>query len=102
MTPVRRLAVLMACLAGPAAHAGPHADSQLAAACASCHASRPEAAVMPVLTGRTAASIAQALRAYRSGARTGQIMQVVAASLSLEEIDGIAQAIAAQPASIGR
>ena len=69
---------------------------QLAAACASCHSPDGRNSGIPSIAGMDAGRMTEIMLAYRSGARVNQIMQVVAANLSSDEIGAVARYIAQQ------
>jgi sulfide dehydrogenase cytochrome subunit len=85
-------------MSSPASTVATPADqgSQLAAACASCHRLDGRDTGIPPVVGLDAASITQAMLAYRSGARASQIMQVVARALTPPQIASIARYLAAR------
>ena len=64
-----------------------------ASACSGCHSAAPGAA--PALAGRAAGEIAEAMRAFRSGARAGTLMNRIAKGFSEEEIRAVASWVAA-------
>ena len=81
-------------LAGPAraADAPPGASS-----CTGCHATRKVAdSVIPQITGRSAADIANTMRQYRSGAWPSSVMGRIAKGFDDSQIDAIATWFAAQ------
>ena len=81
-------------LAGPAraADAPPGASS-----CTGCHAARKVAdSVIPQITGRSAADIANTMRQYRSGAWPSSVMGRIAKGFDDSQIDAIATWFAAQ------
>ncbi len=87
----------IACAGAPLA--GDHA-AQLAAACASCHTTGGGAqSAIVSLAGLGEAGCVQAMLAYRSGQRSSQIMHVVAAALSAQEIAAVAHYLAGRPAT---
>ena len=80
--------------AGPAdaADAPPGASS-----CTGCHATRKVAgSVIPQITGRPSADIANAMRQYRSGAWPSSVMGRIAKGFDDSQIDAIATWFAAQ------
>jgi cytochrome subunit of sulfide dehydrogenase len=95
----RRLA--RAALAGVALLAAAPAAAQAlpppgAQACSGCHAvpARPGAAIPPI-HGSAPEAIAEAMRAYRTGERSGTVMNRIAKGFSDEEIAAIAAFIGA-------
>ena len=84
---------LSAALAGgPAAGADREAGRAKAKMCAACHdergvSLRPDA---PHLSGQVEIYLAAQLRAYRSGERKSEVMKIIAAPLSDEDIDNLA------------
>lgn len=81
------------------AHRGAAAGDEgarLAASCASCHGSGGREGGIPAIAGLPEKSIARAMLAYKSGERHGQLMQVVAGSLSNDEIAMVAHYLAGQ------
>jgi cytochrome c len=69
----------------------------LATECVTCHAKAGKA--IPAITGRDRAEIIVALYAFKSGTRTNQTMQTVAASLGDAEIAALADHLAQLPKS---
>jgi sulfide dehydrogenase cytochrome subunit len=68
-----------------------------ASSCTGCHATRKVAdSVIPQITGRSSADIANAMRQYRSGAWPSSVMGRIAKGFSDSEIDAIATWFAAQ------
>lgn len=62
-----------------------------AASCSGCHAAAPRVDTpVPPLAGRPAADIASQMIAYKSGQRSGTIMDRIAKGFSDEEIQAIA------------
>jgi cytochrome subunit of sulfide dehydrogenase len=70
--------------------------AQLAAMCASCHRLDGRDHGIPSIIGLDAKKLADTMEAFRSGKRSSQIMQVVAHSLSTEEIAALADYLAMQ------
>ena len=71
-----------------------------AASCSGCHSAAPGVgAAIPPLFGRDPHDIAEALRAFREGARPATIMNRLAKGFSDEESLAIAAWIGAQPAA---
>lgn len=71
------------------------AGQQKSAACVACHGADGKAtvALYPNLTGQHAPYLAQALRAYKKGDRSGgqaEVMKAFVAGLSDEDIDDLA------------
>jgi sulfide dehydrogenase cytochrome subunit len=97
LAPALAIVASLACLvAQPSAVAAGDRGAQIGAMCASCHRLDGRDAGIPPIVGLNEASIVQALLAYRSGERASQIMHVVAAFLSPEEIATVAHYLAAQ------
>jgi len=71
--------------------------AQLAAMCASCHRLDGRDQGIPSIIGLDKKKLAETMEAFRSGKRASQIMNVVARSLSTEEIDALADYLAVQP-----
>jgi sulfide dehydrogenase cytochrome subunit len=93
---MRVLAIAFVLLGASTAQAQ-NADPQLLAlSCASCHGpgGRSPGAV-PSLNGRTAASLADAMRAFSAGQRPATVMNRIAKGYSDAEIEALAQEIAA-------
>jgi cytochrome c553 len=68
-----------------------------AAACSGCHpASTRVTSPVPRLAGRDAAAIVKAMQDFRSGARTGAVMDRIAKGFTDEEIQAIAAWYATQ------
>jgi len=70
--------------------------AQLAATCAACHRLDGRDKGIPSIVGLSEEQFATALRAYKSGERSGPIMQTMARSLSNEEIQILARYFAAR------
>ena len=76
----------------------------LAATCAACHGTdgrAPEGAALPGLAGMPAAQLAEQMRAFKSGARTGTVMPQLAKGFSDAQIDALA-AWFARPAAAAK
>jgi len=71
--------------------------AQLAAMCASCHRLDGRDQGIPSIVGLDQKTLADMMEAFRSGKRVSQIMNVVARSLSTEEIDALAAYLAVLP-----
>jgi len=68
-----------------------------AAACSGCHpASARVTSAVPRLAGRDAAAIVKAMQDFRSGTRTGTVMDRIAKGFTDEEIQAIAAWYATQ------
>ena len=80
------LAASAAAATGPAAAAGPPPG---ASGCSGCHAAAITTAI-PSLRGLTAAQIATAMQAFRSGERDATVMDRIARGFSEHEIAAIA------------
>ena len=76
--------------------------AQLASACASCHRHDGQDSAIAPLVGMNEGRLVDTMLAYRSGERSSQIMQVVAAALSREQIDTVAHYLARQSAEARR
>lgn len=96
MTAVRllpaALAVSLAAVPVAVAAADREAGRAKAKTCTACHAIdgaslRPDA---PHLWGQVELYLAEQLRAYRSGARKSEVMKIIAAPLSDEDIENLA------------
>ncbi len=77
----------------------------LAATCAACHGTNGRTTAddaLPRLAGRPATEIAEALRAFRSGARPGTVMPQLAKGYDETQIDLLARYFAAQPVATER
>jgi sulfide dehydrogenase cytochrome subunit len=69
-----------------------------AAACSGCHPAGTKVdSPVPRLAGRSAADIAAAMKAFRSGERSGTVMGRIAKGFSDDEVQAIAAWYAAQP-----
>jgi sulfide dehydrogenase cytochrome subunit len=97
----RIIALLMA--TGPfvlVVHPGAAAENdrgaQLAAMCASCHRLDGRDLGIPSIIGLDKKKLVDTIEAFKSGKRSSQIMQVVARSLSTEEIAALADYLAAR------
>jgi cytochrome c553 len=74
----------------------------LAATCAACHGTDGRSTAddaLPRLAARPAAEIANALRAFKSGARPGTVMPQLAKGYDDAQIELLARYFAAQPAT---
>lgn len=65
--------------------------------CASCHRLDGRDQGIPSIVGLDKKTLADTMEAFKSGKRSSQIMNVVARSLSTEEIDAVAAYLAVQP-----
>jgi len=94
-------AALSGCLlVAPEAGAGDAAAGAMLAAarCVSCHSSTEAAhAMMPLLEGQPKAAFMVQWRAFREGARTARIMMGLAAELSEQQVDDLAEHYASLP-----
>ena len=70
--------------------------AQLAAMCAACHRLDGRDQGIPSIIGLDPKKLSEAMEAFRSGKRSSQIMNVVARSLSTEEIAALAEYLAAR------
>lgn len=70
---------------------------QLVAMCAACHRLDGHDTAMPPIVGMDAQKLADAMAAFKSGARSSQIMHAVALQLSDAEIETLAEYLAARP-----
>jgi cytochrome c553 len=70
--------------------------AQLAATCAACHRHDGHDRGIPSIVGLSEEQFVIAMRAFRSGERSGPIMRTVARSLSNEEIATLARYFAAR------
>ena len=94
-------ALLLAC--GAAAAGGdPEAGKAKSETCAACHGEtgNGDNPAYPKLAAQYASYLAQALRDYRSGARTNAIMAGFAAPLSDDDIENLAAFYASQPGDL--
>jgi len=80
----------------PSAAAENNRGAQLAAMCASCHRLDGRDQGIPSIIGLDKKKLADMMEAFKSGKRSSQIMNVVARSLSTEEIDVLADYLAAR------
>ena len=94
---------LLALMAGAAGAAEDGRDAarlaSLASTCAACHGTEgrvPPGSAIPGLAARSATLLAQQMRDYRSGARSGTIMPQLARGYSDEQIDRLAAWFARQ------
>lgn len=71
--------------------------AELAAMCASCHRLDGRDTGIPSIVGMDAQKFAEAMAAFRSGARSNSIMHAVALQLSDAEIAALAEYLAARP-----
>lgn len=65
--------------------------------CASCHRLDGRDHGIPSITGLDEKKLVETMEAFRSGKRSSQIMNVVARSLSGEDIAALAAYLAVQP-----
>jgi cytochrome c553 len=70
--------------------------AQLAATCSACHRLDGHDRGIPSIVGLSEEQFATAMRAYKSGERSGPIMRTMARSLSNEEIAILARYFAAR------
>lgn len=86
------LALLIAAAGGAAAQ-GDAPGRQKARACAVCHGALgvSQAPDAPHLAGQPASYLARQLRAYRSGERRHELMNIIAKSLSDTDIEDLSQ-----------
>jgi cytochrome c553 len=70
--------------------------AQLAAMCAACHRLDGRDEGIPPIIGLDPKKLIETMEAFRSGKRVSQIMNVVARSLSTEEIAILAEYLAVQ------
>lgn len=95
----RLLAIVVCCASASAFAADQDATSThargLASTCASCHAALSDSPIAP-LDGMSEASIAQAMRQFKAGARAGTVMPQLARGYTDEQIDAIARWYAAR------
>ncbi|MFK8258655.1 c-type cytochrome [Erwinia sp. AnSW2-5] len=93
---VRLVAALLLSCSLPALAAGNiSAGQEKSARCMACHGAEGKAAapIYPNLAGQPAPYLAQALQAYKSGARSGgqaEVMKAFVAGLSDDDIDDLA------------
>ena len=76
--------------------------AQLAAICASCHRFDGRDKGIPSIVGRNQKQFADVMAAFKSGARSSQIMHAIALSLSDEEVSTLAEYLAARPTGTKR
>jgi cytochrome subunit of sulfide dehydrogenase len=80
----------------PGAVAESNRGAQLAAMCASCHRLDGRDRGIPSIVGLDKRKLVDTMEDFKSGKRSSQIMQVVARSLSTEEIAVLADYLAAR------
>ena len=80
----------------PGAGAENNRGAQLAAMCASCHRLDGRDRGIPSIVGLDKRKLVDTMEDFRSGKRSSQIMQVVARSLSTEEIAVLADYLVAR------
>ena len=90
-------AELFVLIADRSTAANDNQGAQLAAMCASCHRLDGRDKGIPSIVGLDKERLAGAMAAFKSGARSSQIMHAVALSLSDGEIAALADYLAAQP-----
>jgi cytochrome subunit of sulfide dehydrogenase len=76
--------------------------AQLAAACAACHRLDGHDRGIPSIVGLSEEQFVAAMRAFKSGERSGPIMRTMARSLSNDEIAILARYFAARGKETGR
>jgi cytochrome c553 len=76
--------------------------AELAAMCAACHRLDGRDQGIPSIVGLDQKKLTDMMEAFRSGKRSSQIMNVVARSLSAEEIAAVADYLAVQPSGSGQ
>lgn len=81
----------------PSAAAENSRGAQLAAMCASCHRLDGRDEGIPSIIGLDKKKLAEMMEAFKSGKRSSQIMNVVARSLSTEEIAALADYLSVPP-----
>ena len=86
----------LALLGGHARAADTSEGAQLAATCASCHATDGSAKGIPAIVGQDEARIIAALTTYRANERPNHIMHAIALSLSDAELASVARYLALQ------
>lgn len=94
------LLLICACTAASAQDLRQLTAAALAATCAACHGTNGRAldgAVLPGLAGIPAATLAEQMRAFKSGARAGTLMPQLARGYSEAQIDQLAAYFAALP-----
>ena len=95
---MRSLALAAVAAAGIAAAAPAHAQNAnpqlLTISCAGCHGTGGHSAgAIPSIYGRSAASIAESLRAFRDGKQPATVMNRIAKGFTDPEIDTVAREI---------
>jgi cytochrome c553 len=96
------VASLITLIAGRGVAAANDRGAQLAALCASCHRLDGRDEAIPSIVGLDKEKFAGVMAAFKSGARSSDIMHAVARSLSDAEIATLAEYLAAQRAEIKR
>jgi sulfide dehydrogenase cytochrome subunit len=81
-------------LSGEPRGEGTGQGAQLAAACASCHASDGSDKGIPAIVGLEEQRIVAAMRAYKASESPSHVMHAVALSLSDEELASVARYLA--------
>ena len=71
--------------------------AQLVAMCAACHRLDGHDIAIPSIVGVDVQKLAEAMVAFKSGARSSQIMHAVALQLNDAEIETLAEYLAARP-----
>jgi sulfide dehydrogenase cytochrome subunit len=71
--------------------------AQLVAMCAACHRLDGHDTAIPSIVRMDVQKLAEAMAAFKSGARSSQIMHAVALQLSDAEIETLAEYLAARP-----
>jgi sulfide dehydrogenase cytochrome subunit len=87
--------VIIGSFIGTAAYAQNASPQLLSISCAGCHGPNGHSpGTIPSIYGRTSASIAEILRAFRADQRPATVMNRIAKGYSDTEIDAVAQEIA--------
>jgi cytochrome subunit of sulfide dehydrogenase len=101
MTPLLRIVAAGLLAAAAAAHAQDrNLGRDLAATCANCHGTNGQARgdMITALAGMPAERLIQKFNAYKSGALPATIMHQIAKGYSDDQVQSIAEFLAAQPA----
>jgi cytochrome c553 len=83
--------------ANPSMAADDSRGAQLAAICASCHRLDGRDKGIPSIIGLNQKQFSDIMAAFKSGARSSQIMHAIALSLSDEEVTTLAEYLCARP-----
>ncbi|MFA7096628.1 MAG: cytochrome c [Gammaproteobacteria bacterium] len=101
---LRGAVLAMAAAAAMTASAAPDLAAEKAKACAACHGANgiSTSPLFPHLAGQPAIYLAKQLQAFRSGERRNEMMDIIARSLSDEDIRILSEYFESLPACAGQ